>query len=69
MIIKKGTKVRVKHCRKGNFNAVAIRDFDTEKETFYPFATLQYVRGMSTDWEEGETIECRNSLCSFEIIE
>lgn len=69
MIVKKGTRVRVTHQRKGTFEAIAIRDFDTEQEEFYPFATLEYVQGMSMNWEAGESIECRNSLCHFEILE
>lgn len=65
MIIKEGTKLTVSHQRKGKFEGIAAKDFDTEKTTFYPIATLEYVRGMANEWGAGDTIECRNTLCEI----
>ena len=72
MIILKGYHLHVKHNRKGEFDAVAIRDFDSETTEFYPFALAkgEYVVGLSTvkDWTGGEEIPCRKSQCTFTII-
>ena len=42
----------IKHQRKGTFKAVAIRDFDTETETFYPVAMAQKktIFGITIEW-------------------
>nr|DAO11529.1 MAG TPA: hypothetical protein [Caudoviricetes sp.] len=63
MIIKAGTKLTVKHSRKGTFEGIAEKDFDAETTEFYPIITLEYVRGMANEWFEGERIPCRKSLC------
>lgn len=70
MIIKKGTLLKVEHKRKGSFTGIAIEDFDTEKEEFYPIAVAQekIVRGMAEDWERGEKISCRAEFCKIELI-
>jgi len=70
MIIKKGTFLNVRHSRKGNFKGIATKDFDTEKEEFYPIAVMQEkpVEGLDTEWKQGEEIPCRNTLCKIEII-
>lgn len=65
MIIKKGTGVTVNDCRKGVFDGVAKRDFDTETEDFYPIVAAQIVYGMATTWLPGEEVPCRNSLCTI----
>jgi len=57
MKIKKGDTVEVKHDRKGTFIAIAIRDFDTETEQFYPLSV------------DGEEVPCRNTLCSLKLKE
>jgi len=57
MKIKRGTILNVNHFRKGNFEAIAIKDFDTEEDEFYPVSST-----------EGEEIACRKSLCEIEII-
>lgn len=59
----------VKDRRKGSFKAVAIRDFDTEADEFYPIATEEFVSGMSTDWEPGEEIPARRGISTVEIRE
>lgn len=70
MEIKKGQKLNIVHARKGVFKAVALQDFDTEKEEWYPVATFEYVEGMANDWLPGETISCRNTLCrKIEVAE
>lgn len=69
MKIKKGTLLNVQHCRSGNWIGIAIRDFDTEKVEFYPIALAQEkpVEGMNSQWEEGEEMPCRKSLCKIKI--
>jgi hypothetical protein len=69
MKIKKDTILKINHTRKGLFYASAMRDFDTEKEEFYPVRVAQNktVKGMNTDWEVGEEIPYRNTLCKIEI--
>lgn len=68
MEIKKDTILLVHNGRKGIFKAKAIRDFDTEKETFYPVATLERVQGMATTWEIGEEIPCRKDWTEIQVI-
>ncbi len=63
MKIEKGQKLIISHARKGVFNAIALQDFDTETEEWYPVATADYVEGMVNDWLPGESIPCRNTLC------
>lgn len=71
MKIKKGTVLSVAHQRSGKWIGQAIRDFDTEKEEFYPLALYQdeTVSGMSTSWERGDEIPCRGDLCKIKVIE
>ena len=70
MKIKKGTILKIKHSRKGTFFAEAIEDFDTDKKEFYPvkIAQIKSAERLNNEWEIGEEIPCRNSLCSLEII-
>lgn len=63
MIIKAGTKLTVKHRRHGTFEGIALRDFDTETTEFYPIAAAKIVYGMVNEWEPGEEVPCRNTLC------
>lgn len=70
MEIKKGQKLNIVHARKGVFKAVALQNFDTEKEEWYPVATLEYVEGMANVWFPGESISCRSTLCrKIEVAE
>ena len=70
MNIKKGTKLKVADKRKGTFIGVAIRDFNTEKEEFYPIALDQEVlHGLSRNWLKGDEVPCRNTLCKLKTIE
>ncbi len=69
-IIKKGAMLEVRHSRKGKFIGIATEDFDPNEETFYPIAvTKGIVHGINTDWEAGENIPCRNSLCTIKVME
>lgn len=70
MIIKKGSVLRITHCRKGQFNAVATREFDSEKEEFFPvvLARGETVEGASNIWVEGESISCRGAFCKIESV-
>ncbi len=73
MYVKKGTLLLVTHNRKGKFKGIAEKDFDTDKEEFYPIklAKGEYVEGLCSgnDWIEGESIPCRNTQCTLKAIE
>lgn len=70
MEIKKGTKLKVYHHRHGQFHGIAIKDFDTETEEFYPIELDEdMLCGMNTDWVRGDSVPCRNTLCELKIIE
>ncbi len=64
MLIKKNTVFEITHSRKGRLTLQATKDFDTEFQESYPVKTINFVEGMSTDWEPGEKIPCKKSLCS-----
>lgn len=66
MIIKEGTKLTVRHSRRGIFEGIAKRDFDTETEEFYPIATAEYVNGINSERFPGEDVPCRKTLCEIE---
>jgi len=67
MKLKKGDLVLIEHCRKGNFFGRVKKDFDTEEEVFYPIISdeIRLIEGLNNDWENGEEIPCRNSLCKI----
>ncbi len=68
MKIKKGQKIRVTHSRKGNFDAIAKSDFDTEKDERYDVVVDEdRVVGIGTFWNRGEDISCRRRLCKIEL--
>ena len=72
MKVNKGTLLDVNHSRKGKFVGIAIRNFDTESETFYPIALAENkvigaMSSMNDDWVEGDEIPCRNSLCEISL--
>ena len=66
MKIRKGTILIVKHSRKGKFFGKAFKDFDTEKDEWYPIVVAQKenVGGLNNEWKNGEEIPCRKGLCS-----
>lgn len=66
MKIKKGEILKITHNRKGTFLAKADRDFDTEKEEFYPVIVLDEVKGLASIWKKGEYVACRSNHCSIE---
>lgn len=69
MKITKGTFVKVYHQRKGCFVGVATKDFDTDKDEFYPIQLKdKVVTGESTVWVDGDNIPCRNILCKIEVM-
>lgn len=71
MKINKGTLLDVDHTRKGKFVGMAMRDFDTDTEEWYPIALAQnqVVQGlaMGNIWIEGDEIPCRGSFCQITI--
>lgn len=69
MKIEKGSVVLVCDRRKGKFRAKAQEAFDTEIDEFYPLVTLDYVSGMTTDWEPGDDIPARRGITFITKIE
>ena len=69
MIIKKGTKLYVKHQRKGRFYGEAYEDFDTEKDEWYPIQAAEHIEGESSYWTPGEEVPCRNILTEVSLAE
>lgn len=71
MKIKKGTLLNIRHQRKGRFVGIAREDFDTQTAEFFP---ITLAHGGVADhkglikWIEGDSIECRASLCSIEKV-
>jgi len=66
MRIKKGDVLLIEHERKGRFNAVATKDFDSEAEEFYPLVVADgVVEGVSVRWQKGDSIPCRGSFCKI----
>lgn len=62
-MIKAGTKLRITHSRKGTFECVATKDFNPKTEAFFPVRLIsKAVEGMSTSWQEGDEIPCRNEF-------
>lgn len=52
MDIKKGTKLKIYHKRHGVFLGIAERDFNTEKDEFYPITLDQEdLYGANTHWQ------------------
>ena len=64
--IKKGQRLRIEHRRKGTFTAIALRDFDSDEEAWFPVAPAEESVGglgvLSGAWMPGEEIPCRASL-------
>ena len=69
MHIKKDTILKINHIRKGQFTAIAERDFDTETTEWYPIVAAELVTGRSQNWEIGEHIACRAKFCTLCTIE
>lgn len=63
----KGQRVTVADRRKGTFNGVVLRDFDTETDEFFPIATTERVEGLVTVWEAGDAIPCRRTHCKVKL--
>ena len=64
MKINKGTLLQVNHRRSGKWKGRATKDFDTETDEWYPISLEdEVVHGMSTTWERGDEMPCRNGLC------
>lgn len=70
MQIKKGGLYTVSHNRKGKFKVIPIKDFDSEKEEFYPvvLALDNFVVGLTKEWVAGDIIPCRASLCTIKPL-
>lgn len=62
MKIKKDQKITIRSRRKGIYKAIAVRDFDTETDDFYPVAALESVRGITQVWKKGDLVPCRRTL-------
>lgn len=70
MKIKKGTVLAVNHSRSGRWTGIATKDFDTEKDEWYPIALHQDepVHGLNNSWEKGEDMPARRGLCTVKPI-
>jgi len=72
MEIIKGQRVHVFHLRKGDFDGVATRDFNTDTEEWYPIALAKgnFLKGLSLNafWEAGDGIPCRKSLTTLILL-
>lgn len=64
---KKGQRVNVNHSRSGKWVGIVTRDFDTEKEEWYPINLDQDrdVIGANTVWHRGDSMPARNTLCTI----
>ena len=66
MKIKRGQILQISHSRKGIFNAIADKDFDSIMEEFYPVSLVSNeVNGLSTSWVKSESIPCKAKLCKI----
>lgn len=66
MIVKKGDRLQVHHSRSGTWYGIAERDFDTDKEEWYPIVLNQDdVRGK---WFRGDNMPARNTLCTVKVL-
>jgi len=70
MEIKKDTPLKVIDYRSGTWTGIALEDFDTDKDEWYPVAVAQEnpVKGLNTVWEKGDKMPCRRGLCKIEVI-
>ena len=69
MKITKNTLIQINSSRHPTFNAIAVKDFDTNDEWYPVSLTDDYLEGMSKYWLKGEEVPCRKSLVrSFKII-
>ena len=70
MEIKKGTKLKVFHSRKGHFVGIASADFNTDDE-WYNIAVAdeqKEVSGLTKSWLAGEETPCRKGLTHITVI-
>jgi len=62
----------VRSQRKGDYKAIALKDFDSEKYEWYPVALAEEktIVGMNRDnrWIVGDEMPCRRGLCTIEVI-
>lgn len=70
MILKKNEIVNVEHKRLGCFTGIVAKDFDTDKEEFYPINLEQDepVYGTTQTFIKGDSMPCRNILTILTII-
>ena len=68
MKVKKDSILKIRHTRKGLFDAKATEDFDTETDEWYPVQAITFVEGLSTDYEPGESVPCKSSFCHVTIV-
>lgn len=65
MIIKKNTKLKVEHDRKGNFTGRLLKDFNTEKDEW---VAVQVITSDSHLAEVGEDVTFRYSLATLTVL-
>lgn len=67
MKIEKGRKLLIKDKRKGNFFAIANKDFDTDDEWYDVILDQDYLEGMANDWVRGESVPARKGISEVEV--
>jgi hypothetical protein len=66
----KGTLIDVNHSRSGKWRSIATKDFDTEKDAWYPIALAQEetVYGVVNSREHGADMPARKGLGSIRLV-
>ena len=65
MKIKKGEKIRIfgdGRTEPRNFDAIALENFDTLKDEWWPVKVMEEVEGYNKIWHKGAKKECRRGI-------
>lgn len=63
-----GDKVVVRDNRKGTFRGTVTKAFDSEQDEWYSISLRQdCLEGMSTRWENGDSVPCRRGISRVEL--
>lgn len=70
MKVKKGTLLQVNHSRSGKWKAKAYKDFDTEKDEWYPLVLVEgeVAQDLTQVWINGQKPPARKGLCRVKVI-
>lgn len=67
MKIEKGTKLVVRHKRKGTFLAIANKDFDTDDEWYSVILDEPFLEGEVHVWLRGEEVPTRKGIAEVDV--